>query len=74
MKRPSPTLVITLGLAGALWVMPSVGTQGMGTMGQRYAHPDRAVFDAVSTDVHLMDQAKSILQHADRSVEAAIGD
>ena len=32
-----------LALTGALWIVPSIGTQGMGTIGQRVTHPDAAL-------------------------------
>lgn len=30
-------------VAGGLWVVPSVGTQGQGTLGDRFSHTDRAL-------------------------------
>lgn len=33
-------------LALALWVVPSVGTRGQGTLGDRFSHPDRGLIAA----------------------------
>lgn len=33
-------------LAIALWVVPSVGTRGQGTLGDRFSHPDRGLVAA----------------------------
>jgi hypothetical protein len=34
-------IAIIASLATALWVMPSVGTRGQGTLGDRFVHADR---------------------------------
>jgi hypothetical protein len=62
-----------LWLAGAtalLWVVPSIGTQGMGTIGARVAHSDAMLFDAVPAQ---RAAARVILARADDGVEAALG-
>lgn len=69
MNRLFSTLLI-IGLAAAFWVMPSVGTQGMGTIGQRFTHPDRPFLDATEPSGRASTDA---LQSADHSVEAALG-
>lgn len=45
-------LVATAVLATALWVVPSVGTRGQGTFGDRFVHADRDLVasDAASRD------------------------
>ena len=57
----------TLGLALVLWVVPSIGTQGMGTIGQRYSHADRGLI--VEAEVGARRDA---LRRADAAVEAAL--
>lgn len=37
------SLTATAALALGLWVVPSVGTRGQGTLGDRFAHVDRAI-------------------------------
>lgn len=73
MTHKLPALILMLGLAAVLWVMPSVGTQGMGTIGARFTHPDRGLI----ADPHAADRAgdgeRRILQHADAAVEVALG-
>lgn len=53
-------------IAAALWVVPSLGTQGMGTIGKRFSHPDR---DLVETAAQ---PAQPLLQRADTVVEASV--
>ena len=43
-SRLLPPLLLAA-LAIGLWVMPSVGTQGQGTLGDRYVHADRVLFE-----------------------------
>lgn len=43
LSRRNAAFVASIALA--LWVVPSLGTQGMGTIGQRYTHPDRAMIE-----------------------------
>ncbi|TRW14158.1 hypothetical protein [Glacieibacterium frigidum] len=57
-----------LGLAAVLWVVPSIGTQGMGTIGQRFAHADRALVEANADAAAL----RPTLLSADAQVEAAL--
>lgn len=53
-------------LALALWVVPSVGTRGQGTLGDRFAHPDRGlVVGDDSTD-------RAALLRADAAVMEAV--
>ncbi len=59
-------------LAGAtvtLWVVPSIGTQGMGTIGARVAHPDAVLFDTVPAR---RPQAWTALSLADHVAETAL--
>ncbi len=41
-------LAATAVLAAALWVVPSVGTRGQGTLGDRFVHPDRSLVAAAA--------------------------
>ncbi len=52
-------------MAGGLWVMPSVGTQGQGTLGDRFTHVDRSMFTSET-------QARAVLGAGDRAVDRAI--
>lgn len=38
-------VAITACLATTLWMMPSVGTRGQGTLGDRFTHADRRLVD-----------------------------
>ena len=49
----------------ALWVVPSVGSQGQGTFGDRFAHSDRSLFAHDKA-------AQQMLQSADRQTAQAI--
>lgn len=51
--------------AMALWMVPSVGTHGQGTIGDRFVHPDRG-FVADSTN------GRELLMRADREVALAV--
>jgi len=74
MNRRFPKLVVITAFSLALWVMPSVGTQGMGTIGQRFTHPDRYFFDSTkNNDDAGRRGTRYVLQDADRSVETALG-
>lgn len=57
-----------LGLAAVLWVVPSIGTQGMGTIGQRFSHADRALIETGTEPAVL----RPALLAADAQVEAAL--
>ena len=62
--------VLLLGATTAvLWIVPSLGTQGMGTIGARVAHPDAILFDTVPAQ---RDAARAALTRADDDVEAAL--
>ncbi len=50
---------------GLLWIIPSVGTQGMGTIGQRVAHPDAFLFGP--------SVGRAPLARADHTAESALG-
>lgn len=43
MKQRTIGYAATAALAAALWIVPSVGTRGQGTLGDRFVHPDREV-------------------------------
>lgn len=67
MKQRSPLLLGAATLV--LWFVPSVGTQGMGTIGQRVAHPDAVLFDTLAID---RSAARVMLAQADRIAELAV--
>ncbi|MGL4541779.1 MAG: hypothetical protein ACRCUI_04625 [Polymorphobacter sp.] len=59
-------------LALVMWVIPSLGTQGIGTIGHRVAHPDRrlvALADAGEAAGH---DADAVLRAADMAVRTAM--
>jgi len=60
--------MMALGLAAVLWVVPSIGTQGMGTIGQRFSHADRALVEDSVSGARL----RYLLRAADAEVEAAL--
>lgn len=64
------SLSIVAGLALLLWVVPSIGTQGMGTIGQQMVHADGALID-VAPSPH--GQARALLARADAAAETALG-
>ncbi|MBC7522560.1 MAG: hypothetical protein H7268_15885 [Sandarakinorhabdus sp.] len=59
------SLTATAVLALVLWVVPSVGTLGQGTIGDRFAHVDRTL---VSDDV----AGRTALARADRATAAVV--
>lgn len=65
--RALPVMTV-LGLAAVLWVVPSIGTQGMGTIGQRFSHADRALIETSAEG----DAVRTTLLGADAEVEAAL--
>lgn len=59
----------TAAAALALWVVPSVGTRGQGTLGDRFAHTDSSVMSAAAEP----DSATRLaLARADAEVARAI--
>lgn len=60
--------VTVLGLTAVLWVVPSIGTQGTGTIGQRFSHVDRALIETGAETAAL----RPALIAADAQVEAAL--
>jgi len=52
----------------ALWVFPSFGTQGMGTLQQAYAHEDRRLF----VDPNAARSGEMLLRAVDRKVGTAL--
>lgn len=61
----------TAGLAAMLWIVPSVGTRGQGTLGDRFVHADREVMmPAAAGDA---DKAtRAALARADALVSRAV--
>jgi hypothetical protein len=62
-------ILIIAAIAAALWVVPSFGTRGMGTIGQRFSHPDS---DLVAGAETAPAASTARLQHADRVVLATL--
>ncbi len=60
---------LLIGTTMLLWFVPSIGTQGMGTIGARVAHADAALFD---TDPPHRAEAQGLLVIADHAAETAI--
>ena len=55
--RSIPTLSV-LALAALFWIVPSIGTQGIGTLGQRASHADRTLVEVgIASDLTLADAA-----------------
>jgi hypothetical protein len=65
--------LISYGVTGvaalALWIVPSVGTRGQGTLGDRFTHADRAV---VARDAEPDRTTKAALARADAMVAKAV--
>jgi hypothetical protein len=66
-SRIFPTLAV-MALAGTLWVVPSIGSQGMGTIGERFHHSDRGLVRDRVDDSPM----RAALLQADSQVEAAL--
>jgi hypothetical protein len=69
MIGPRRSILTIAVIAAALWVVPSFGTRGMGTIGQRFSHPDSELIAPTSKD-SIATAAR--LQNADRAVRAAL--
>ena len=65
MRSRFPHVAIAAVAAVALWVVPSVGSQGQGTFGDRFAHSDRALFARDKA-------AEPLLKSADRQTARAV--
>jgi len=63
-------LILFAGLTVLLWIVPSIGTQGMGTIGARVVHPDAMLIDTVPAT---RSQARRVLIDADSAAETALG-
>lgn len=46
MHRRALSLGLTVAMAAMLWVVPSVGSLGQGTLGDRFLHPDSTIMTA----------------------------
>lgn len=54
-------------IALALWVVPSLGTRGMGTIGQRNSHADGVIIGAPASS-----PAADLLRRADELVKSRL--
>jgi hypothetical protein len=68
MKQRAIGYAATAALAAALWIVPSVGTRGQGTLGDRFVHPDRSVVSNGEPDA----AARTALVRADVVVAKAV--
>ena len=61
-------------VALALWIVPSVGTRGQGTLGDRFVHADRAVVTAAAEPAAAEPDAaaRAALARADAVVAKAV--
>lgn len=66
-------MLIVLALTAALWIVPSVGTQGMGTIGQGFTHADSVLIDPDAATPAARDAVRARLQEADAATETALG-
>ncbi len=66
-------MIVLVALAALLWIVPSVGTQGMGTIGHGFTHADSDLIDPAADDAVARDAVRNRLQHADTAVEVALG-
>lgn len=65
MSGPPVKTLAAITLALGMWFVPSLSTQGAGTVGRQLPHPDRAfVAEAVTPDTQL--------HHADAAVRSAL--
>lgn len=68
MKHRSISYAATAVLAAALWIVPSVGTRGQGTLGDRFVHPDRGLMSSSEPDA----ATRATLTRADAVVAGAV--
>ncbi len=73
MKQKQSSTVAIAALAAVMWIVPSVGTQGMGTIGQRFVHPDSVLVDPDAGTDAARQSARAVLQSADAATETALG-
>ena len=68
MSQPVLPIVAVAALAAVLWVVPSIGSQGLGAMGDQFSHVDRPLVDGSARPADL----QFSLRRADAAVEAAL--
>ena len=68
LRKPRRSLPLLAASAIVLWIVPSIGTQGMGTIGRRIVHTDAALFD---TNPARRAASSSLLVAADTVTETA---
>ena len=64
MTNRALTLTATVALALAMWVVPSVGTRGQGTLGDRFVHADRALVADTAAGHNALERADAIVAGA----------
>lgn len=64
MSQRALQLGFTAALAAALWVIPSVGTRGQGTLGDRFVHTDETLVPPTAEGRDLLDTADTIVAAA----------
>ncbi|MGI4879922.1 MAG: hypothetical protein ACRYG4_20810 [Janthinobacterium lividum] len=73
MKQRHFSTAAIAGLAAVMWIVPSVGTQGMGTIGQGFIHPDSVLVNPDADTDAARNSARVVLQAADGAAETALG-
>ena len=68
MSKKNTPAVFVVGLTGLLWVVPSIGSQGLGTVGEPYGHADRALVQGNLAPAAV----RTALRAADARVEATL--
>ena len=66
-KRQLPPFAV-LALTATLWIVPSIGSQGMGTIGERFAHVDRTLVEGGAA----LPEVRRALRAADAQVEQVL--
>ena len=66
MLRLLKNFALTLAIALGFWVIPSFGTQGMGSIDRSFSHPDRALLAGAPT------ATADRLRRVDVQVESAL--
>nr|WP_295660886.1 hypothetical protein [Polymorphobacter sp.] len=73
MKQNRSSTLAIAGLAAVMWIVPSVGTHGMGTIGQGFIHPDSLLVDPSAETDSARRSSRFALQAADAATETALG-
>lgn len=69
MYRGNSRILLMLAGAIALAVIPTMGSRGMGTLGERFVHPDHGLFEQ---GPEAASRAKPLLKAADAAVTVQV--